>query len=124
MPLHPRTSKLIDQLSVKPLFTIIEPVGYFDMLQLLHNCSLVITDSGGLQKEAYFFKKFCVIMREQTEWKELVEHGFATIAGSNKERIILQSQNFISNHFTSDIALYGDGKAGKKIATILENYLN
>lgn len=124
VPLHPRTSKLIDQISVRPLFTIIEPVGYFDMLQLLHNCSMVITDSGGLQKEAYFFKKFCVIMREQTEWIELVEHGFATIAGSNKEQIILQSQNFISNHFTSDIALYGDGNAGEKIANILENYLN
>ena len=63
-------------------------------------------------------------MREQTEWKELVERGFATIAGSNKEQIILQSQNFISNHFTSDIALYGDGNAGEKIANILENYLN
>lgn len=124
VPLHPRTSKLIDQLNIKPEFTIIEPVGYFDMLQLLHNCSLVITDSGGLQKEAYFFKKFCVIMREQTEWKELVEHGFATIAGSSKEQIIMQSKQFMNSSFSGDAVLYGDGKAGEKIANILENYLN
>lgn len=124
VPLHPRTSKLIDQLNIKPEFTIIEPVGYFDMLQLLHNCSLVITDSGGLQKEAYFFKKFCVIMREQTEWKELTEHGFALIAGSNKEQIILQAENFMTKTFTNTAELYGDGKAGEKITGILEKHFN
>lgn len=124
VPLHPRTSKLIDQLNIKPEFTIIEPVGYFDMLQLLHNCSLVITDSGGLQKEAYFFKKFCVIMREQTEWKELTEHGFASIAGSSKEQIILQAENFMTKTFTNSAGLYGDGKAGEKITGILEKHFN
>jgi UDP-GlcNAc3NAcA epimerase len=76
------------------------------------------------RKKHTSLKNSALLMREQTEWKELVEHGFATIAGSNKEQIILQSQNFISNHFTSDIALYGDGNAGEKIANILENYLN
>lgn len=124
VPLHPRTAKLIDQLNIQPAFTIIEPVGYFDMLQLLKNCRLVITDSGGLQKEAYFFKKFCVIMREQTEWKELVEHGFASIAGSSTTQIMAAANRFLANSFTGEAALYGDGKAGEKIANILEKYLN
>ena len=124
VPLHPRTAKLINQLDIKPAFTIIDPVGYFDMLQLLHHCVLVITDSGGLQKEAYFFRKFCVIMREQTEWKELVEHGFATIAGSDTRHILTQANEFLTGSFTGEAALYGDGKAGENIANILEKYLN
>lgn len=124
VPLHPRTSKLIGRLPIKPAFTMLEPVGYFDMLQLLHNCSLVITDSGGLQKEAYFFKKFCVIMREQTEWKELVENGFAAIAGSSKEKIIHLANSFLHGYFSSGDSLYGDGNAGEKIANILEKHLN
>ncbi|CAN5559284.1 UDP-N-acetylglucosamine 2-epimerase (non-hydrolyzing) [soil metagenome] len=124
VPLHPRTAKLIGQLSVTPKFTIIEPIGYFDMLQLLQHCSLVITDSGGLQKEAYFFKKFCVIMREQTEWIELVDNGFAAIAGSNTEQIITLANKFIAASFVSENSLYGDGNAGGIIATILEKHLN
>jgi UDP-GlcNAc3NAcA epimerase len=124
VPLHPRTSKLIYQLTIKPVFTIIEPVGYFDMLQLLRHCSLVITDSGGLQKEAYFFKKFCVIMREQTEWTELIENGFASIAASNREQIVSQAKYFMNNSFTGAASLYGDGNAGEKIAAILKNHLN
>ena len=79
VPLHPRTAKLIRQLEIKPNFKIIEPIGYFDMLQLLHHCSIVITDSGGLQKEAYFFKKFSVVLREQTEWVELLNNGFVSL---------------------------------------------
>ena len=63
-------------------------------------------------------------MREQTEWKELTEHGFASIAGSSKEQIIIQSKHFLNSSFTGEAALYGDGKAGEKIAGILENYLN
>ncbi|CAN5204319.1 UDP-N-acetylglucosamine 2-epimerase (non-hydrolyzing) [soil metagenome] len=124
VPLHPRTAKLLNELQTKPQFIIIEPIGYFDMLQLLHHCSLVITDSGGLQKEAYFFKKFCVIMREQTEWKELTENGFAAIAGSNKEKIISLAKSFIEASFTEKPGLYGNGKAGEQIAGLLDKYLN
>lgn len=124
VPLHPRTTKLLAQLNIVPAFTVIEPVGYFDMLQLLHNCSLVITDSGGLQKEAYFFKKFCVVMREQTEWTELVTNGFAAIAGSDKEKIITISTQFLKSSFTDKPGLYGNGNAGEKIAGILEKHFN
>lgn len=111
VPLHPRTKKLIEQHQLKPLFTIVEPLGYFDMIMLLQNCSLVVTDSGGLQKEAFFFGKFCVTTREQTEWVELVENGYNTIAGTNKDKIIQLAQAGLSATFPSKLNLYGNGNA-------------
>jgi len=124
VPLHPRTAKLIHQLNVKPNFIIIKPVGYFDMLQLLHHCSLIITDSGGLQKEAYFFKKFCVVMREQTEWVELLNNGYADIAASDTKKITEIANRFLHSSFEDKESLYGDGSAGEKIINILEQYTN
>ena len=124
VPLHPRTAKLIHQLTVQPKFTIIEPVGYLDMLQLLHHCSLVITDSGGLQKESYWFKKFCVVLREQTEWVELNENGFCALAGSDSKKITDIANKFLQKIFVDKEGLYGDGKAGEKIINILEQYTN
>lgn len=122
VPLHPRTKKLINQLTNKPVFTIIEPVGYLDMLQLLYHCSLVITDSGGLQKEAYFFKKFCVVLREQTEWVELRNNGFSDLAGSDTKKITNIANAFLQSSFIDKEGLYGDGSAGEKIADILEQH--
>lgn len=77
MPLHPRTRKCIDRLGI-PLGAVqaIDPVGYLEMVWLLANCSLVVTDSGGLQKEAFFFSKPCVTTRDETEWTELVDLGW------------------------------------------------
>jgi UDP-GlcNAc3NAcA epimerase len=124
VPLHPRTAKLIHQLNVQPTFTIIEPVGYLDMLQLLHHCSLVITDSGGLQKESYWSKKFCVVLREQTEWVELNENGFCALAGSDSKKITDIANKFLQKIFVDKEGLYGDGKAGEKIINILEQYTN
>lgn len=83
VPLHPRTREYINKTSIAPEFTIIDPVGYFDMIELLKRCSLVITDSGGLQKEAYFFKKPCVTLRNETEWVELLDNGFFLCYHSN-----------------------------------------
>jgi UDP-GlcNAc3NAcA epimerase len=123
LPLHPRTAALIDSLNVKPLFTIIEPVGYFEMLTLLHNCRLVITDSGGLQKESYFFNKPCVIIREETEWVELTDNGYATLAGTDKERINNAVEKYHNFSFVKKEALYGNGNAGQEIVSILENYM-
>jgi UDP-GlcNAc3NAcA epimerase len=79
IPLHPRTKKIIDNLGISVGFKIIDPVGYFDMINLIQNSNLVVTDSGGLQKEAFFFRKFCITTREQTEWVELVDNGNASI---------------------------------------------
>ena len=74
LPIHPRTKKLIEKFNLKVDFTIIEPVGYLEMIDLLDKCKIVITDSGGLQKEAYFFNKFCITLRDTTEWVELIEN--------------------------------------------------
>ena len=75
MPAHPRFKKSVNELGLRIDFDMIEPVGYLDMITLLKNCTTVITDSGGLQKEAFFYKKPCITVRNQTEWTELVVAG-------------------------------------------------
>jgi UDP-GlcNAc3NAcA epimerase len=119
VPLHPRTKKIIEQHQLKPKFTIVDPLGYFDMIMLLQNCSLVITDSGGLQKEAYFFGKFCVTTREQTEWVELVENGYNTIAGTETTKIIQLAESALKSSFPEKINLYGNGNACENICKAL-----
>lgn len=110
-PIHPRTKKLISTLSIKPSFRMVDPVSYFEMIWLLQNCSIVITDSGGLQKEAYFFKKACITMREQTEWVELIELGVNKLVGVNADNIITAANDFINNPISSnafDSKIYGN----------------
>ena len=124
LPLHPRTRKILKDLKIDiSNLTIIEPVGYLEMVWLIDNCMIVMTDSGGLQKEAYFFKKLCVTMRDETEWVELVEAGVNTIVGANREKIF----NAYKRHKplnTNQISttLYGDGNASKKIIEELLSY--
>ena len=88
MPLHPRTRKSIDRLGI-PLGAVqaIDPVGYLEMVWLLANCSLVVTDSGGLQKEAFFFRKPCVTTRDETEWTELVDLGWNQLVGAGASKV-------------------------------------
>lgn len=117
LPLHPRTKaklKALDYAFHDSKICFIDPVGYLEMVYLLKNCLLVMTDSGGLQKEAYFFKKYCLTLRDETEWVELVKNGFNLLAGSSMEEIlkkykILSGKN--NNNF--GIRLYGNGDAGK-----------
>ncbi|NQV53175.1 MAG: UDP-N-acetylglucosamine 2-epimerase (non-hydrolyzing) [Flavobacteriales bacterium] len=119
-PLHPRTRNLLEKQGVKPEFTVLDPVGYFDMIELLKAASMVMTDSGGLQKEAYFFQNPCVTMRDETEWTELVDHGYNVTVGADKERILgayAQMKN-ASLDFSND--LYGGGKAAAAIADVLQ----
>lgn len=120
LPLHPGTKKLLAQYDLSTHFTVIEPVGYLDMLRLIAASSLIITDSGGLQKEAYFFKKFCITLREQTEWTELTENGFSVLAGSDTKKIISAADVFLSTAFPLSSLLYGDGQAGEKIVRALQ----
>lgn len=108
LPLHPRTKNILEKHQINPKITLIEPVGYFDMLELLKNCNLVITDSGGLQKEAFFNKKHCIIAREETEWIELVDHNFATIVGSNKTNMINAYKKLQNSNADFSKNLYGD----------------
>ncbi len=121
VPMHPRTRKIIerDQLSVS--FTMIDPIGYFDMLELLKHCRLVLTDSGGLQKEAYFFNKYCVTLRDETEWVELIQNGFNQLAGADMQSILNAFQQYVSKPFNKHIDLYGGGKASENIRLTIES---
>lgn len=123
VPLHPRTSKILDKENITPSFRIVEPMGYFDMLMLLNHSSLVITDSGGLQKEAFFFGKHCVTLREQTEWVELVENGFNVLSGTSSDSIYNSFRQMITRKSNFKVNLYGNGHAAEKIAAELKEWL-
>lgn len=121
VPLHPRTLKYLAEYSISTSFKIIEPVGYFDMLQLIANSKMILTDSGGLQKEAFFFKKFCVTLRDETEWIELVTHNCNEVVGADKEKILATVNRFSAQLFNDDLMFFGHGNAGKKIAELIES---
>lgn len=122
LPLHPRTKKHLQAYSLTEQIKnsnikIIKPLPYLDMLVLEKNSRKIITDSGGVQKEAYFFKVPCITLRTVTEWKETVENGFNILVGSDSSRIYKAIKNFkISRKY---MQFYGKGDAGKKIADIL-----
>ncbi len=116
VPLHPRTKSYLREHQINLEAKIIEPVGYFDMLSLLDNCSIVLTDSGGLQKEAFFFNKFCITLRDQTEWIELVEAGTNRLAGAEKVKILKAYNDFSSSVFDTHRQFYGKGDAAMIIA--------
>lgn len=120
-PLHPRTQKLIKELDLQFDANVLTPVGYFEMIWLLQNCSAVLTDSGGLQKEAYFFNKPCITMREQTEWVELVEAGVNKLVGADTNKIINGFNSVHNTKITSSDNLYGNAKAAFKIIEKLMN---
>ena len=130
IPLHPRTKKLLDVNLSSDIYNelinngrihIIPPASFLEMIELEKNASIVITDSGGVQKEAYFFKKPCIIMRSETEWKEIVEVGAAIIADANEENIVNGYYHFKDNEITEYPELFGDGKAAKFICNELIN---
>lgn len=121
LPLHPRTKAILQKNNIQLDFTPIEPVGYFDMLALLDGCDLVLTDSGGLQKEAYFFSKYCITLRDQTEWVELVNAGVNSIVGAHKEKIINTYEQVKGKKLQPSIQLYGDGTAAHTIAQRLSS---
>ena len=125
LPIHPRTKKLLNKFKLKENIKIITPVGYFDMIQLIKNSRLVITDSGGLQKEAYFFNKFCITTRNQTEWIELVNHGYNKIVGADSKKIIDSVKYFETRTFYKEIELYGGGNATQKIVKkLIKHFLD
>ena len=125
LPLHPRTSKMMDQLldskllkkiQKSNLLTIINPAGFLDMIALEKNAELIITDSGGVQKEAYFFKKPCIILRPQTEWKEIVETKSAVISDTNSKIILEATERFLANPDLVFPEVFGNGNAASFIA--------
>mgnify|MGYP001080760454 CR=1 FL=1 len=114
LPMHPRTKAVLNKLSIHPKIQVIEPVGYYDMLELLKNCSIVITDSGGLQKEAFFNRKQTIVVRDETEWVELVSHGFAKVVGGNTKMILQTFDTFKATNKEFTVDLYGNN-VGEKI---------
>ena len=126
LPLHPRTKGKLSAIGYdtnNSHILFIEPVGYLEMVWMLKHCRLVMTDSGGLQKEAYFFDKYCITLRDETEWVELVKYGYNFLAGDDKGKII-SLYNHISdkNNIEQKTPLYGNGNAGDLIVETLRNY--
>jgi len=118
-PVHPRTRKMLaaQGLSLAQHIRAIEPVGYLEMLALENRCRFVVTDSGGLQKEAFFSGKPCITLRDQTEWVETVQSGWNTLAGADPARI---RGAFLGVRAPAQRpAFYGDGDSGSKILSIL-----
>lgn len=122
VPIHPRTRNVLIRIGIETSnLILIDPIGYFDMLTLLAHATGVFTDSGGLQKEAYFFRKRCVILRDETEWSELVDRKIHILTGSNQEKIIKAEKNLKSPIYEDSLNLFGRGDAGPKIVEFLVN---
>ena len=122
LPLHPRTSKLLKinltaekqaQIFSSPNIKIIPPVSFLGIIALERHAQLVITDSGGVQKESYFFKKPCIILRPETEWVEIVQTGNAILTDADESRIMEAWQHFKSNPPTLFLEIFGDGHAAE-----------
>ena len=118
-PVHPRTRKAIAdaEYRVKPHVRLIDPVGYLEMVALTDSARLVLTDSGGLQKEAYWLGVPCVTLREETEWVETVVAGWNTLAGSDSADILDAVRSFAPT--SARPSLYGSGCAAKTCVSLL-----
>jgi len=132
LPLHPRTSKLLKINLKEELFykitnneniKILPPASFLDMILLERHSQMVITDSGGVQKEAFFFQKPCLILRSETEWREIVDCGAAAIADADEEKIIEFHNKFVENQPHNYPEIFGDGNAAEFICKeMLENF--
>ena len=132
LPLHPRTRKkmtellepaVAEELQGNSSIQVIDPAGFLDMISLESNCSLVITDSGGVQKEAFFFKKPCIILREQTEWVEIVENGNALLVGSSEAKLIEAYHQLTNKKDYNYPPFFGDGHASEEICRLMIEHL-
>ena len=120
LPLHPRTKKLIEKLNLNTdNFVIIEPVGYLLMLYLTQNAHMVITDSGGLQKEAFFLKTPITTLRSQTEWVETLENDWNMLCEIDDKNILEISHRNVDRLIYPETSAFGDGKSTKKIITAI-----
>jgi UDP-N-acetylglucosamine 2-epimerase len=118
-PIHPRTRGALKTMGAEfgPHVQLVEPLSYFDMMTLEENARLIATDSGGVQREAYFFSKPCLTLRDETEWTETVEAGWNVLTGNDPERITELWRTFAPP--AAQPPIFGDGTAGEKIAQAL-----
>jgi UDP-GlcNAc3NAcA epimerase len=124
LPIHPRTKKILESNDIQTDIKLIEPVGYFDMIELLKNAKFVMTDSGGSQKEAFFFKKHCITLRDETEWVELVKGGFNSVVGASKPDILDAYNSLSMKKSDFSVNLYGNGEASQQIAKGILKHLS
>jgi UDP-GlcNAc3NAcA epimerase len=124
-PVHPRVNLILKTNKFKfnefENILFIEPVSYINMINLELNAKIILTDSGGVQKEAYFAKTPCITLREQTEWEELVTTKMNVLTGLDLNKISKAFNDFMNmnyNNFNCD--LYGDGKTGQKILSVIK----
>lgn len=132
LPLHPRTAKLLEHNLQKDVFEkvssnknirLLPPASFLDMIVLERHAKMVVTDSGGVQKEAFFFQKPCLILRSETEWKEIVECGAAVITDANEQQIVKAYGDFTDNPPHNYPEFFGDGHAAEFICKeMLENF--
>ena len=127
-PLHPRTEIALKNLGlferVKSGLDVLPPLSYIQMMQLQQGASVIATDSGGVQKEAYFHKVPCVTLRDETEWQELVDNGWNRIASPQNSANVVANIRLAFGSLGTDIDLYGNGSASKAIRAILEKFLS
>jgi UDP-N-acetylglucosamine 2-epimerase len=128
-PIHPRTANRLKEYNISlehSNIRIIEPAGYIQMLKLLKQAKLVLTDSGGLQKEAFWSQTPCITLRESTEWVETVEGGVNQIVGADSEKItqavrdVEEKYGSIKEKFTANP--FGDGYAARRIVKAIESF--
>lgn len=121
-PLHPRTRKLIDDYGLRPHLAavkVVEPLPFLDMVALEQAAKVILTDSGGVQKEAFFYGVPCVTMRDETEWVETVEQGWNQLVGASASAILAAMSELVKSTQTGAAAPYGDGKAAHSIVAKL-----
>jgi UDP-N-acetylglucosamine 2-epimerase len=123
LPLHPRTRKMMEAYHLLPGFKnieFVEPVSYLDMLKLEKNAKAILTDSGGIQKEAYWLRVPCITLREETEWMETTQSGWNVLTGTEMTRILREVGRLEKRRRHPEAnKMFGDGKAGEKIVQIL-----
>lgn len=123
-PIHPRTKKKLEDYGFKleqiPNLQVIEPVGYLDMLSLETSAKKIVTDSGGVQKEAYFAEVPCVTVRDQTEWVETLIEDANILTGTDTNKIVEAVQKQVSPSYKP---VFGDGKTAEKVLALLKDHL-
>ena len=121
LPLHPRTRKYLPD-CFSDRITIIPPASFYDILTLEKNAKIVITDSGGVQKEAFFFGKPSIILRRETEWVEIIEHNAGILADADFDTIV-EAYETLSGHAVDFPPLFGDGHAAQKALQSIIQYI-